>query len=169
MFSSVIGEGDATGGQSEYLSLFQSCLIVLIAIKEAGIVMIVNKDAESVNVLEVRGFLVVAISDAIHRLAGTEDVADCVEHGVVEESSERTLVRTNVGGVTVEALTHLENASGLAVFSPEILRHFRDSVNADTIKAVRVNDALNPVLEVLAHIAIALVEVRETGKSAVFD
>ena len=96
-----------------------------------------------------------------------EHIADCVEHGVVEESGERTLVRTNVGGITIKALTHLENASGLSVFSPEILRHFRNSVNADAIKAIRVNDALDPVLEVLAHIAIALVEVRKTGKSAV--
>ena len=57
----------------------------------------------------------------------------------------------------------------MAVFGPEILRDLRDSVNADAIKVISVNDSLNPVLEVLAHIAIALVEVRETGESAVLN
>ena len=76
MLSSVISEGDTTRSQSEYLSLSQSCLVVLITIQEASVVMIVNKHAESVNVLEMTGFLVVAISDAVHRLAGAEDIAD---------------------------------------------------------------------------------------------
>ena len=169
LLSSIVGEGDTTRGKSEYLSLLQTCLVVRMAIKETGVVMIVNKDAERVDVLKVGLFLIVAISDAVHRLAIAEDVADCVEHRVVEKTSERTLVRTNVCGIAIEALTHLEYAGGLTVFSPEIFRHFRDSVNADAIKVIRVNDALNPVLEVLTHIAIALVEVRETSKSAVLD
>jgi hypothetical protein len=129
--------------------------------------MIVNEDAESVDVLKVAGFFIVAIFDAFHRLVGAEDIADRVEHRVVEESCKGALVRTNVGGITIEALTHLENASELPVFSPEILRYLRDSVNADAIKAIRVNDALDPVLEILANIAVALVEVRETSKSTV--
>jgi hypothetical protein len=46
--------------------------------------MIVNEDAESVDVLKVAGFLIVAISDAVHRLVGAKDIADRVEHRVVE-------------------------------------------------------------------------------------
>ena len=87
----------------------------------------------------------------------TEDIGDGVEHRVVKESGYRALVRSDVGGIPVEDLAHLEDARGGTILSPEVLGDFRDGVDANTIEPVLGYDSLDPVLEVLTHITVALV------------
>lgn len=78
------------------------------------------------------------------------------------------LVRSYIGWVAVEALTHLEDSRSLPVLRPEVFRHFRDSVDAKSVEAIFIYDSLDPVLEVATDIAVALVEIRKTRKTAVF-
>ena len=59
--------------------------------------------------------------------------------------------------VSVEVLTHLENTSGSAVFSPEIFGDFGDRIDTDAIEAILLNKVTNPVLEVAADVGVALI------------
>jgi len=87
----------------------------------------------------------------------TEDIGDGVEHRVVKNTGYRALVRSDVGGIPVEDLAHLENARGGTILGPEVLGDFGDGVDANTIETVLGYDSLDPVLEVLTHITVALV------------
>ena len=137
-------------------------------VQESRVVVVVDEDTKGINILEVLLLLIVSILDAIHRLAASENVADRVVHGIVEKCSQMILVRSYVGWVAVEALTHLEDSSGLSVFRPEVFRYFRDCVDADSVEAVFLYDSTDPVLKVAADIAVALVQIRKVGKTAVF-
>lgn len=100
---------------------------------------------------------------------GTKDIRDRVKHRIVEESGYRALVRSDIGGVAIEDLSHLENARSGTVFGPEVLGDFRDGVDANTVKTVLGYDAFDPVLEILAHITVALVQVWEISEAAILD
>lgn len=79
------------------------------------------------------------------------------------------LVRTNISRVTIEALSHLENARGLSILAPEILWNLWNRVDPDAIEAVGVDQLLDPVLEIASDIVIFLVKIWETGKAAVLN
>lgn len=121
-------------------------------VKEACIVMVINKETKSIDILEVVTFSVVTVFDFGHALTRTENVTDSVVHWVVEQTSNVVLVWSNVSGITIEALTHLEDASRFAVLSPKIAFNLRNSVNTNTIEVVIFDQIFNPVFEVLPHI-----------------
>ena len=45
----------------------------------------------------------------------------------------------------------------------------RDCVDTNSVKAIFAYKVLDPVLEVLAHIGVTLIEIRKSCKTAVFD
>lgn len=79
------------------------------------------------------------------------------------------MVGANVGIIAVEVFSHLEDASGLAVFRPEILGDLWDGIDADAIEAVLLDEVMDPVLEVTPHVGVALVQVGEASESAVLN
>ena len=167
LLGTVVGEGDTTGGHGEDLSLLEARLVVVVAAEEAAIVVVVDEDTKGIDVTEVAVLLFVSVADAGHVLACAEDVADRVEHWVVEETGEVLLVGSNVCGVTVEALSHLEDAGGLTELTPELALDLRDGIDTDAIEAVLRHDALNPVLEVSTDVIVVLVEIGEASEAAV--
>ena len=169
LLSSVVGEGDTSAGQGEDLSLSQAGLVAAVAVQETSVVVVIDEDTECVNVLEVAALLVVSVPDAIHGLVGTEHVADSVEHRVVEKSGKIVLVGSDVCGISVEVLAHLEDAGSLTVLLPEVLGHLRDSIDADTVEVVGLNDALDPVLKVATYVVVFMVDIGQTGETAVLD
>ena len=100
---------------------------------------------------------------------GTKDIRDRVKHRIVEESGYRALVRSDIGGVAIEDLSHLENARSGTVLSPKVLGDFGDGVDANTVKTVLGYDAFDPVLEILANITVALVQVWKISEAAVLN
>jgi hypothetical protein len=79
------------------------------------------------------------------------------------------LIVTNIGVITIEALSHLEDSCSLVVLTPEILRDLWDSVDTDTIETVLLNNSVNPILEVLSNIGVTLIEIRESSETTVFN
>ena len=169
LLSTIVGEWDTSGGQREGHSLLETNFIVSMVVQESWVVMVVNEDTEGINVLEVLLFLIVPVLDVVHRLAASENVADSVVHWIVEKRGQMVLVRSYVGWIAVEALTHLEDSSSLAVLRPEVLWYFRNCVDADAVEAIGLHDSFDPVLEVASDIAVALVEIGKVSKTAVFD
>ena len=97
----------------------------------------------------------------------TEDVRNGVVHWVVEKSGKGSLVRSNICGISIEVLAHLEDASSLTILTPEVHGDLRDGIDTDTIEAVLRHDALNPVLEVSTDVIVVLVEIGEASEAAV--
>lgn len=110
LLRAVVGEWDAAGGEREDHCLLQTVVVVREVIEEARIVVVVDEDAECVDVLEVIGFVVVLSSDLIHGLVAAKHVLDGVVHRIVEKCGDVVLVRTDVGSIPVKAFTHLEYA-----------------------------------------------------------
>ena len=96
-------------------------------------------------------------------------ILDCVVHGIVEQSCHVVLIISHISIVAIEALAHLKNAGGRAILSPETLGYLRDGVNADAVEPVLGDQVFNPVFKIAPHIAVVLVEVRESRESAVLD
>jgi len=139
-------------------------------VEEAGVVVIVNEDTESINILEVLGLSVIPVADVIHRRVTAKHVTDRVVHGVVKHASDVVLIGSDVSRIAVEALAHLENAGRCSVFTPKVLGNLGDSVDTDAIKLVFRHDVLDPVLEVASDVRVTvLVEVRQVGKAAILD
>jgi len=78
------------------------------------------------------------------------------------------LVRSYIGWIAIEALSHLEDASSVSELFPEVFGYLWNSVNADAVKVICLNDILHPVFEIASDIVIALVQIGKTGKTAVF-
>ena len=72
------------------------------------------------------------------------NILNLEEHGIVKQRSNRALVSSNEGGVSIKALSHLEDTCCLVVLSPEVFGHFRNSVDTDAIKIVNLDDVLDP-------------------------
>jgi hypothetical protein len=49
------------------------------------------------------------------------------------------LVVTDVSWVAIEALSHLEDTSRLAKFSPEVLGYFWNSIDSNTVEVISLN------------------------------
>lgn len=63
----------------------------------------------------------------------------------------------------------MEDTGSLSVLTPEFTLDFRNGVNADTVEVELLHKALNPVLEVLAHVRVVLIKIGEISKTAVLD
>jgi hypothetical protein len=94
---------------------------------------------------------------------------DSVIHRIIEKSSEDILIGTNVGRISVKALTHLENTRCGSILGPEASGYFRNGVDTNTVKTVGADEILYPVLKVLTNVGVILVEVRESCKTAVLN
>jgi hypothetical protein len=138
-------------------------------VHEPGIIVVVNEDAESIDILEMGLLLLDSILDAIHGFTTTINVLDGIVHRVVEKTSQGTLIRSNLGGITIEVLSHLEDTSGLSILSPEIHGNLRDGVNSNTIKVVGLDKIFDPVLKLLSYPAILLVQIGKVSQSAEFN
>ena len=138
--------------------------------EEAGVVVIVDEDAESINILEVLGLSAIPVADVVHRRVTPKYVADRVVHRVVKQSSDVVLIGSDVSGIAIEALAHLENAGRCSVLTPEVLGDLGDSVDTDAIELVFRHDILDPVLEVASDVRVTvLIEVWQVGKAAILD
>jgi hypothetical protein len=126
--------------------------MVAILAKETSVVMVVHKDAQSVNILEVLCVLSPSIGDGSHGLSVNEDVLYGEVHGIVEQCCDVVLVVAYVSIEPVEDFTHLENARSLTILTPEIFRNFRNGINANTVEVVGSDELMDPVLKVLADV-----------------
>jgi len=167
LLTTVVVEWNTLGSQGEGESTLEHG-DVMVGVEETGVVVIVNEDTEGIQVSEMRGLFLKSVLDIVHRLS-TEDILNGEVHWIVEESGQVVLVWTDVGWVTIEVLTHLEHTSSISVFLPEIFWNFWDGIDSDTVEAVGINKVLDPVLEVVSNPAIRLVEIWETGETAVLD
>lgn len=137
--------------------------------EEAGVVMVVNEDTEGVDVSEVLLVGLPSARDVSHALSVHPDVSDGEVHRIVEETGDVVLVGADVSIVTIEVLTHLEDASGLTELGPEILGHLGDGIDTDAVEVVGLHKILDPVLELPSYPGVALVEVGEACEAAVLD
>ena len=91
-----------------------------------------------------RCLLFIAGLNAAHVRTIAENIVDGIVHRVVEKSGDRALVGTNVGGVSVKALTHLKNTTGGSKLRPKVLSHLRDGVNSDAVETVGRDEISDP-------------------------
>jgi hypothetical protein len=137
--------------------------------KEAGVVVVVNEDTKSINILEVLVVSLPSAGNVSHRLSVHPDVSNCIVHGIVEETGDIILVGTHISIISIEALSHLEDASSLPELRPEVLGNLRNGIDTDSIEVVCLDEVLDPVLELSSYPLIALIKIGEAGKSAVFN
>jgi len=115
-----------------------------VVVEETCVVVIVNEDTEGRDVTEVRCLLIVAGFDATHILTIAENIVDGIVHRVVEKSGDWALIGTNVGGVSVKALTHLENTTRRSKLRPKVLANLRDRVNSNAVETVGRDEISDP-------------------------
>jgi hypothetical protein len=168
LLGTVVVEWDTSGSHSEDESILEHSLVVIL-VKESGVIMVVNEEAKGIDIFEVTSFLVESVLDSVHGLLGAENISDCVVHWVVEQSGNWSLVTTDVAGITIENLSHLEHSRSWTKFGPEIFWNLWDSVDSNTIKAVGLDKVANPVLELLSNPLVLLVKIWEVSKSAVLN
>ena len=136
-------------------------------VEETRVVVVVDKDTKSIDVLEVLGLLVIAVTDVVHGFRATENIADSVIHWVIEKCGQVVLIRSNIGWVTVEALSHLENSRSFTVLRPKVCWDLWDGINSNTVEVILIDDTLDPVFEITTNIVIALVKIWQVSKSAI--
>jgi len=168
LLATIVEEGDAASSKCKSKGALKESVVTL-RVKEAGIVMVVDEDTESVNVSETPLVGGPPVGDGAHGPAVHPDVLDCVVHWVVEEGSNVVLIVTDVAVVAIEGLTHLEHARCDVELFPEVLGHMGDGVDSNAVEAILAYEVLDPVLKVLAHVGVTLVEVRKSRKAAVFN
>lgn len=166
LLTSIVEEGDTSGSQSEGKGALEESLVRVRA-QEAGIVVVVHKDTECVDILEVLIVCCPPVSNVSHALSVHPYVSDSEVHRVVEEAGDVVLVGTDIGIVSVEVLAHLEDASGCAELRPEVFGDLGDRVDADAVEVVGLDKILYPVFQLPSHVGVALVEVRKASESAV--
>jgi hypothetical protein len=169
LLSTVVDEWDTTTGQGEHDSVVELSVGATMVVKETGVIVIVNEKTEGIDIGEVGFLSIVSLLDLSHVLTATKDVVDGVVHRVVEEPSDGTLVGSDVSGVTVEALSHLEDAGGLTKLRPEVLGNLGDGVNSQTIEAVGLNQIVNPVLEFTSDVGVWLIKIGQVSETTVFN
>lgn len=162
LLRTVVNEWDSSAGHRENDRTGEGNMVT-IAVQEASVVVIVNKYSKSIDVFEFSILLVVSVSDVLHALVVPEHVLDSVVHGVIEQSGQVVGVRTNIGGVSIEALTHLEDSRRISVLLPEVFRDLRDGVNSNSVKIVILDCLLDPVLQVASDVTILLGKIREAS------
>jgi len=113
--------------------------------KEPGIVVIVDEDAEGIDIFEVLSLSIIPVANVVHRGMTSKYVANRIVHRVIKQCSDVVLIGTDVSWIAVKAFTHLENASRCSVFTPKVLRYLWNSVYTDSIKLVFSHDILDPV------------------------
>jgi hypothetical protein len=168
LFTTIVIEGDSSGSHGED----QGTLIhvsVTLGVQEPGIVVVVDKDTQGIDVIESAGFSVESSPNGVHTFPVHPDILDCIVHRIVKESSHIVLVLTHIAIVSIETLAHLEDARSSSETRPETLGHFGDRVDPDSIKTVLRDHVSNPVLQVLGNVGVLLVQVRQTAKSAVLN
>ncbi len=131
--------------------------------------MVVNEDTESINVSEVLLICLPSLSNSSHASSVHPNVTDGIIHRIVEETGDVVLVGANVSIISIEALTHLEDSGRLTILFPEVLGDLRDGINTDAIEAILLDQVLDPILQVLANVGVALVKIRKASESAVFN
>lgn len=146
LLSTVVHEGDTKASQREDCGSAETLLVAIVVAQEASVVVVINEKTEKAQVREVALLSSVSVLDVTHVLTRAENIRNGVVHRVVEQTGNNTLVGTNIGGVSVEALTHLEDTGSRAEFGPERHGNFRNGVNSDTIETVGVDEVVNPVL-----------------------
>ena len=168
LLRSVVVERNTSSGQGIDESRAEGGLVSVLA-EVSAIVVVVNEDAECVDILEVTFLLIESVADLGHIVTLAEYVLDGVVHGIIEHTSHVLLVWADIGGISVKGLTHLENTGSLAVLRPKVLWYVRDGIDSDSIESVIIDEVSNPVLEITSNPVVGLVEIWEISQSAVFD
>jgi hypothetical protein len=168
LLGAVVVEWDTSSSKGESESVGKHFLVVIL-VKESGIVVVIDEKTKSINVLEMTSFFLVSVLDSVHGLLRSKHISDGIVHWVVEEGGDRTLIATNVSWVTVENLSHLEHSGSWAEFGPEVLWNLWDSINSNTIEAIGGDEVADPVLELLSNPVVFLVKIWEVSKSAVLN
>lgn len=106
----IVDKWDTSGCHGEDDSAGESDS-VSISVEETSVVVIVYEDTKGIDVAEFTVFLIEALLDGGHTFTTLPDIFDCVVHGVIEQTSQVILIRTNIVRVSIETLTHLENSS----------------------------------------------------------
>jgi len=158
-----------TGGCKGENETSSEANFVVISAHESGVVVVVNEDTKCIHVLEVGLLLGISVFDVFHTFMTSEHVLDCVVHRIIEETCEGSLVWSNISGISVEALSHLEHSGGLTVLGPEVFWDLWDGVDSNTVKAIVIDELLDPVLKILSDIAILLIQIGEVSESAVLN
>ena len=168
LLGTIVIEWDTSGGKSKDEGVFEHLLVVVL-VQESSVVVVIDEDTKGSWVSEFLVDLLNSSSNGLHGVVGTEDILDGVVHWVVENTGDEVLVWTNVVGVTVEALTHLEDTSGISVLLPEVLGDLRNGIDSNTIELVGVDQVLDPILKITSDVLIILVEIWEVSESAVLN
>lgn len=145
LLATVVEEWNTSGSQSESKCTLELSM-VSVGVKESWVVVVVDEKSKCVNISEVLVVGVPSVSNVSHGFAVHPDVSDWVVHRVVEECANMILVVTNIGIISIEDLSHLEDSSGLGILAPEVLWYLRDGVDTDSIEIVLLNKVLDPVL-----------------------
>jgi len=155
LLRTIVDKWDSSAGHGEDNSAGEADMVTIV-VEEASVVMVVDKDSKSVDVLELAVFLLVPVFDVCHALAALPHVFDSVIHGVVEHTRQVVLVGAYITRITVETFSHLEDSCRATVLSPEILGDLRDSVDSDSIEIVSRHGLLDPVFQVASNVIILL-------------
>jgi len=109
---------------------------------------VIHEGTKSIHIFERRVLMIVASTNIVHGLTGTEDIMQGKIHGVVEKTFNVTLVTSNEINIAIKTLTHLENTGCLSVLRPEILGNLGNSVDTDTIEVKLAHSLVDPLFQV---------------------
>lgn len=130
--------------------------------------MVVNEDAEESLVGPDVGGLVVTL-DVVHGTTGLEYASDGVVHRIVQDAAKGALVTSTIVDISVKDLSDGINSCRLGVLRPEGSRDFGDSVDSEPVETVVGNNLVCPLEKGVGGGLVLLVEIRKSGKSAIFN
>ena len=132
--------------------------------------MVVHKGAQNIDIGEIRLVeLLVRLSQLVHGLLTAINIPDREEHWVVEQSCHVVLIIGDKANISIETLSHLEDSAGISILFPEGLGDVWDGVDADTIEVEFRDGRFDPLLQVVAHEFVVLVQIRKASEPAVLD
>ena len=109
LFTAIVNKWNSLTEDGEHNGILKS-LMVAEVVQEPSIVVVVHKNTQSIHVLEVVLFIIQSVPDIVHGVATSEDISNGVVHGVVENSSQGSLVASYIVRVSIESFSHLEHS-----------------------------------------------------------
>eukprot|EP00128_Syssomonas_multiformis_P014787 Colp12_sorted_trinity150504_noHs@8714 len=168
LLRTVVHNGNVLAQQDISEGVLEGC-VVGTGVQPPLVVMVVDEHGLLRQIVTVLGQFSQFVLDVSHGGLLLEDISECVVHGVVQHSSNGRDVRENVVRVAVESLAESVNTSRLDEAGPEVLGHLNNSVDADGVKIVGLDQIADPVVELRTDIGVLLLEIGQTGKTAVLN
>jgi len=164
LFTSVVGNRDTNGGQSESQSGLESNVIT-VGVQESGVVVVIDEVTKETEIGPGTGTVVVAL-EVVHGVVSLENITSSEEIGIVQDTIDWSFISSVIRKVGVEHFTDSVDTSSGSEIAPEVLGDVWDSIDSQTVDVISGDETTDPGEEIRSHKVVVLVKIGELSQPA---